>query len=340
MFRFANPEYLYLLLLLPLVWLLHFYGQWRKRRNLARLGRADILEPLMPDVSRYKPGVKFFLQQLALLVLVFLVARPQMGAKLETVKRQGVEIMVAVDVSNSMLAQDVAPSRLENAKRILSKLLDELNDDKVGLIVFAGDAYVQLPITTDFISAKMFLSNISPAMVPSQGTVIGQAIRMAMNSFTPDKSADKAIIVLTDVENHEGDAVAMAKEAAQKGIKIDVVGVGSSKGAPIPMGNNGDFLKDRDGNVVITKLDEQMGQEIARAGEGIYVTADNTNGALRAVLAEVRKMKKSDVESKVYSAYDEQFPVLAWIALVLLLLDIFVLDTKNELMKRINFFDK
>ncbi len=340
MFRFANPEYLYLLLLLPLVWLLHFYGQWRKRRNLARLGRADILEPLMPDVSRYKPGVKFFLQQLTLLVLVFLVARPQMGAKLETVKRQGVEIMVAVDVSNSMLAQDVAPSRLENAKRILSKLLDELNDDKVGLIVFAGDAYVQLPITTDFISAKMFLSNISPAMVPSQGTVIGQAIRMAMNSFTPDKSADKAIIVLTDVENHEGDAVAMAKEAAQKGIKIDVVGVGSSKGAPIPMGNNGDFLKDRDGNVVITKLDEQMGQEIARAGEGIYVTADNTNGALRAVLAEVRKMKKSDVESKVYSAYDEQFPVLAWIALVLLLLDIFVLDTKNELMNRINFFDK
>ena len=314
MFRFANPEYLYLLLLLPVVWALYFYGVWRNRRNMARMGRADVLGGLMPDVSRYKPGAKFFLQQLALLVLVFLVARPQMGAKLEVVKRQGVEIMIALDVSNSMLAQDIAPSR---------------------------DAYMQLPITTDFVSAKMFLANISPSMVPTQGTAIGEAIRLAMNSFTPDESADKAIIVITDGENHEDDAVAMAKEAAKRGIKVDVIGIGSSQGSPIPMnGQDGNFRKDGSGNVVITKLNEQMGQEIARAGEGLYVTADNTNSALRALSNEMGKMKKSEIESKVYSEYDEQFPLLAWIALGLLLFDIFVLDTKNKLMKKINFFDK
>ena len=327
MFRFANPEYLYLLLLLPVVWVLYFYGVWRNRRNMARMGRADVLGGLMPDVSRYKPGAKFFLQQLALLVLVFLVARPQMGAKLEVVKRQGVEIMIALDVSKSML--------------LLSRLFDDLDEDKVGLIVFAGDAYMQLPITTDFVSAKMFLANISPSMVPTQGTAIGEAIRLAMNSFTPDESADKAIIVITDGENHEDDAVAMAKEAAKRGIKVDVIGIGSSQGSPIPMnGQDGNFRKDGSGNVVITKLNEQMGQEIARAGEGLYVTADNTNSALRALSNEMGKMKKSEIESKVYSEYDEQFPLLAWIALGLLLFDIFVLDTKNKLMKKINFFDK
>ena len=327
MFRFANPEYLYLLLLLPVVWVLYFYGVWRNRRNMARMGRADVLGGLMPDVSRYKPGAKFFLQQLALLVLVFLVARPQMGAKLEVVKRQGVEIMIALDVSNSMLAQDIAPSRLERSKMLLSRLFDDLDEDKVGLIVFAGDAYMQLPITTDFVSAKMFLANISPSMVPTQGTAIGEAIRLAMNSFTPDESADKA--------------VAMAKEAAKRGIKVDVIGIGSSQGSPIPMnGQDGNFRKDGSGNVVITKLNEQMGQEIARAGEGLYVTADNTNSALRALSNEMGKMKKSEIESKVYSEYDEQFPLLAWIALGLLLFDIFVLDTKNKLMKKINFFDK
>ena len=317
MFRFANPEYLYLLLLLPVVWVLYFYGVWRNRRNMARMGRADVLGGLMPDVSRYKPGAKFFLQQLALLVLVFLVARPQ------------------------MLAQDIAPSRLERSKMLLSRLFDDLDEDKVGLIVFAGDAYMQLPITTDFVSAKMFLANISPSMVPTQGTAIGEAIRLAMNSFTPDESADKAIIVITDGENHEDDAVAMAKEAAKRGIKVDVIGIGSSQGSPIPMnGQDGNFRKDGSGNVVITKLNEQMGQEIARAGEGLYVTADNTNSALRALSNEVGKMKKSEIESKVYSEYDEQFPLLAWIALGLLLFDIFVLDTKNKLMKKINFFDK
>ncbi len=341
MFRFANPEYLYILLILPILWIIYFYGVWNNRKRIARMGRPEILSQLMPDVSRYKPGVKFFIQQLALMILIFMVARPQLGSKLETVKQQGVEIMIALDVSNSMLAEDITPSRLEKSKMMLSKLIDELDNDKVGLIVFAGDAYTQLPITTDGVSAKMFLSNISPAMVPTQGTAIGAAINLAINSFSPDESADKAIIVITDAENHEDDAISAAKSAIAKGIKVDVIGIGTTKGAPIPMSErSGDFRKDKDGNVVITKLNEQMGQEIARAGGGLYVTADNSNVALRALLSEIDKLKKTELESKVYSAYNEQFSWLAVLALALLFFDIFILDTKNRLMKKINFFDK
>lgn len=339
MFRFAQPQYLYLLLIVPLMWAIYFYSVYRNRKNMAKYGNPQILQSLAPDVSKYKPGTKFFLQQLALIVMIFIIARPQMGAKIETVKKQGVEIIIALDVSNSMLARDIAPSRLDKAKQMLSKLIDQLDNDKVGLIVFAGDAYTQLPITSDFVSAKMFLSTISPDMVPTQGTAIGRAIALAMNSFTPDQSADKAIIVITDAENHEDDAVQMAKEAAQKGIMVDVIGIGSEQGAPIPIGGNDTNLrKDNQGNVVITKLNAQLGRDIAKAGDGIYISADNTGSALRALTAEVKKMKKSDIESKVYSEYDEQYQGLAWIVLILLLLDIFILDRKNKLMKKVNFF--
>ena len=339
MFRFAQPQYLYLLLIVPLMWAVYFYSVYRNRKNMAKYGNPQILQSLAPDVSKYKPGTKFFLQQLALIVMIFIIARPQMGAKIETVKKQGVEIIIALDVSNSMLARDIAPSRLDKAKQMLSKLIDQLDNDKVGLIVFAGDAYTQLPITSDFVSAKMFLSTISPDMVPTQGTAIGRAIALAMNSFTPDQSADKAIIVITDAENHEDDAVQMAKEAAQKGIMVDVIGIGSEQGAPIPIGGNDTNLrKDNQGNVVITKLNAQLGRDIVKAGDGIYISADNTGSALRALTAEVKKMKKSDIESKVYSEYDEQFQGLAWIVLILLLLDIFILDRKNKLMKKVNFF--
>lgn len=298
MFRFANPQYLYLLIIVPLIWGLYLYGEYRRRRNLKKFGKEDVLSPLMPDISRYRPGLKFFLLQLAFILLILVIARPQMGSKLETVKKQGVEIEIVLDVSNSMMARDVSPSRLDKAKMMLSKLVDELSNDKIGLIVFAGDAYTQLPITSDFVSAKMFLSSIDTKMVPSQGTAIGRAINLAANSFTQDESADKAIIVITDAENHEDDAVGAAKEAASRGIRVDVVGIGTPSGSPIPInGSTSNFYKDKDGNVVITKLNESLGQEIAQAGSGIYVSADNTNRALRALTAEVRKMKKSDVES-------------------------------------------
>ena len=330
MFRFAQPEYLYLLIIVPILWGLFIYGRYRSRRNLAKYGNPSVLAPLMTDVSKYKPWIKFIIQQLAFIVIVFMLARPQFGSKLETVKKQGVEIMIA---------QDIAPNRLEKAKMMLSKLVDELDNDKIGLIVFAGDAYTQLPITSDFVSAKMFLNTINPNMVPTQGTAIGRAISTAMNSFTPNEGVDKAIIVITDAENHEDDAVQMAKAAAEKNIKVDVIGIGSLEGVPIPTGNSeNNFIKDRDGNVVISKLNESLGQEIAKAGTGIYVRADNTNSALRALTSEVKKMKKADIESKVYSQYDEQFQGLAWIALLLLIVDVFIVDRKNSWLKKITFF--
>lgn len=339
MFRFANPQYLYLLFIVVVIWGVFFYGEYKRRKNLKKFGKISVIEPLMPEVSKYRPSLKFFLQQLALILLIFVIARPQMGSKLETVKKEGVEIEIVLDVSNSMMAKDISPTRLDRAKMILSKLVDELDNDKIGLVVFAGDAYTQLPITSDFVSAKMFLSTINTNMVPTQGTSIGRAIDLAANSFTQDDSADKAIIVITDAENHEDDAVGAATEAAKRGIRVDVVGVGTSQGAPIPIGNSSNnFIKDREGNVVITKLNEQLGQEVAKAGNGIYVSADNSNSALRAIVAEVRKMKGSDIESKVYSDYDEQYQVLAILAFILLLVDSWILNGKSKLTQRINFF--
>ncbi len=339
MFRFAEPQYLYLLLVVPLLFALHYYSQFRRKRNLKKYGNLVVIEPLMPDVSRYKPTIKFYLQAVAVALLAFVIAGPQFGSKLETVKKQGVEIVVALDVSNSMLAKDIAPNRLERAKQMLSRLVDNLSNDKLGLIVFAGDAYTQLPITSDHVSAKMFLSSINPGIVPTQGTAIGSAIQLATRSFSADESAGKAIVIITDGENHEDDAVQLAKEALAKGIKVNVIGIGSPQGVPIPMGENDNtFRKDKDGNVVVSKLNETMAQEIAQAGGGLYVRADNTNTALRALTNDVEKMQKSELESRVYSQYDEQFQGLAWIVLILLLVDIFILDRKNSLLKRINFF--
>ncbi len=341
MFRFAQPLFLYLLLFVPVLWGLYLYSRYRRRKDLKAFGNVAYLSELAPEVSRWRPLVKIIFQTVAFIVIVAMLARPQFGSKLETVKKKGVEIMVALDVSNSMLAKDINPTRLDKAKMMLSKLVDKLENDKVGLIVFAGDAYTQLPITTDYVSAKMFLNSINPQMVPTQGTAIGRAISTAMNSFSPDSPADKAIIVITDGENHEDDAVQMAQEAASRGIKVDVIGIGSPQGSPIPVGNSeNNFIKDASGNVVITKLNEPMAQQIAQAGEGIYVRADNTNGALRALMKEVDSMKETELDSRVYSEYNEQFIGLAWIAFILLLIDSFVLDRKNGFVSKINFFSK
>ena len=341
MFRFAQPLFLYLLLFVPLMWALYLYARHRRRRNLAAFGNTHFLSLLAPDVSRWRPLVKMILQSLAFVLIVFILARPQFGTKLQTVKTEGVEIMIALDVSNSMLARDINPSRLDKAKMMLSKLVDDLENDKVGLVVFAGDAYTQLPITTDYVSAKMFLNSINTNMVPTQGTAIGRAINIAMNSFSPESTAEQAIIVITDGENHEDDAVDAAKMADEKGVKVNVVGIGSAKGAPIPIsGSSNNFMKDAEGKTVITKLNEAMAQEVAKAGQGLYVRADNTNGALQALINEVRTMKSAEFERKTYSEYNEQFPGLAWILLVVLLIDACLLERKYGWISRVNFFTK
>lgn len=338
MFRFAHPDFLYLLFLLPALVAFYVYAMIVKKKAIKKYGNPTLLAELMPEVSTKRQHLKFWLLFGAITMVIFIIAGPQFGSKLETVKRQGVEIMVCLDVSNSMLAEDVSPNRLDKAKQMLSRLTDGFTNDKVGLIVFAGDAFTQLPITSDYISAKMFLSSINPSMVSTQGTAIGAAINLAARSFTPDETTDKAIILITDGENHEDDAIGAAKAAAEKGIHVNTVGMGDPKGSPIPIQGSNNYMKDKDGNVVITKLNEQMGQEIAAAGNGMYVRADNTNSALKALQKEIEKMNKTELDSKVYSEYDEQFQIFAWIALFLLIADFMTLDRKNRIFRKVKLF--
>ena len=301
-------------------------------------GEPALLGPLMPDVSRRRPRLKFILQSTCVCLCVLLIAGPEFGSKVDKNKRQGAELMIALDVSNSMMAEDVQPNRLTKAKQILSKLVDQLQDDKIGLVVFAGDAFTQLPITADYVSAKVFMSTISPDLVPTQGTAIGKAIELCRSSFPPKGKSERGIILITDGENFEDDATEAAKAAAKEGIKVHVVGIGLPEGAPIPLPNSSDFRKDKSGNVVITKLNEGMCQGIAAAGKGMYVRADNSNKALKALEAQLDKMTRSDLESTVYSEYDEQFGGLAWIVLVLLIADILIMERKNKYLRNIRLF--
>jgi Ca-activated chloride channel family protein len=341
MFRFEEPAYLYLLILLPVLAALYIYSNYRRRAALRKFGDPSLIAQLMPDVSKYRPAVKFWLTFAAIALLIVVVARPQFGSKLETVKRQGVEVIIALDISNSMLAQDVQPSRLAKAKRLIAQLVEKMQNDKVGMVVFAGDAFVQLPITSDYISAKMFLESINPSLISKQGTAIGAAINLALRSFTPQKEeVGRTIILITDGENHEGGAVEAAKAAADKGIQVNVLGVGMPDGAPIPVEGTNDYLRDRDGNVVVTRLNEQMCQEIARAGHGIYAHVDNSNAAQRAISEEIGKMSKADVETQVYTEFNEQFQAVTWIVLLLLLVEMLLLERRNPLFKNVHLFKK
>ena len=336
--RFANPEYLYLLILIPLFIVVYIYSNYRRRKRLKEYGDINLLSELMPDVSHYRPDVKFWLALTAAVLLIIVVARPQFGSKMESVTRQGIETVIALDISNSMLAEDIAPNRLEKSKKIISKLIDKFENDKIGLIVFAGDAFVQLPITNDFISAKMFMESISPSLINRQGTDIGAAINLAMKSFTPDKEVGKAVIVITDGENHEGGAEDAANAAAEKGVSVYILGVGSLEGAPIPSEASNDYRRDKEGNVIVTKLNEEMGQNIAKAGNGAYIRVDNTNNAQRLLEKELDKLAKADVTSEVFTEYDEQFHIVAWLALLLLIADILILPGKSRLTRNFNLF--
>ncbi len=337
MFRFAHPEFLYLLLLLPALFGFYIYTLLVKKRDLKRYGNPELLRQLMPDVSERRPALKFWLLLSAIGVVIFVMAGPQFGSKLDTVQKKGIEVMICLDLSNSMLSGDLAPSRLEKSKQILSKLVDGLDNDKIGLIVFAGDAYVQLPITSDYVSAKMFFSTLNPRLVPTQGTAIGSAVNLAIRSFTPNEESEKAIVVITDGENHEDDAAGAAAASAKKGIHVNVIGVGTPTGSPIP-DEQGNFRKDQSGNVVITKLNEEMCRQIASAGKGVYVRADNSNVAQKTIEKELGKLKKSDVESQIYSEYDEQFQSIAWIALILMIVEFVILERKNKLTRNIRLF--
>jgi Ca-activated chloride channel family protein len=340
LFRFAHPEYLYLLLLLPVLFLLWILNEYRKRKALRRLGNSELVIKLLPELSNIRPALKFIFQSAAVLLAIIMLAQPQFGSKLEEVKREGVEVILALDVSNSMLAEDIQPNRLERAKQAISRLVETLDKDKIGLIVFAGDAYTQIPVTTDYISAKMFLASINPEMVPRQGTAIGSAIDLGMRSFSQGTGKSKAIVIITDGENHEDDPVAKAKEAAAAGIVIHTIGIGSTEGVPISVTANGrkDYLKDADGKSVITKLDENILKDIAEAANGKYVRANNSNIGLDEVFNEIKKMKKQDLEGKMYTEYNDQFQIFAGVVLLLLLIDFLIMERKNRRFSNLRIF--
>ena len=311
----------------------------RKQRQLMEFGDPELMAQLMPDASKSRPIVKFTLLIVALALLIVAAARPQYGQQEKTVKRQGIEVMVALDISNSMLAEDVAPNRLDRAKQMLSKMIDNMTDDKVGLVVFAGEAFTQLPITCDYVSAKMFLNTISPKLIPTQGTAIGAALQTAIRSFGSQESdAGRAIILITDGENHEDDATAVAKQAQELGIQVFVIGIGKPEGSPIPVPGTNDYIKDRSGQVVVSRLNEEMCQEIAQAGKGAYVRCDNTNTAMRALQQELDRIATTDLETTVYADYNEQYQSFLLIALLLLVIDCFILMRQNHRLNRMDLF--
>ena len=340
LFRFANPDFLYLLLLLPLMLLLFIINILRRKRALRKLGRKELVTGMMPGASTNRPAVKFLFQSLALLSAVIMLARPQFGSKIEEVRRQGVEVIIALDVSNSMLASDIPPDRLTRAKQAISRLVDNLADDRIGLFVFAGDAYTQLPVTTDYVSAKMFLSMISPDMVPRQGTAIGAAINLGISSFSPGEDKSKAMIIITDGENHEDDPHPAAEAAAEKGIVIHAIGIGSIEGVPIQIssGTGRDFLKDAEGNTVITRLDEDVIRKIAATTGGTYVRAGTANIGLDQIYNEISKMKKDELESRMFTEYNDQFHIFAAFTLILLVAEFLIMDRKNRVLEGLKLF--
>lgn len=339
MFRFENPIYLWLLLIIPILIILKIMMWYVQRKKLSRIGNPTLLKELMPDVSRFRPWVKFLLLITALSSLILALARPQFGSKISHEKRNGIEAIIALDISNSMLAQDVQPSRLDKSKLMIENLINSFINDKIGLVVFAGEAYVQLPITSDYVSAKMFLSNITPSLISAQGTDIARAIRVSLSSFTQQKGVGKAIILITDGEDNEGGALEAVKEAKEKGVNVFILGVGDSKGAPIPLGN-GEYLKDNHGQTVMTALNENMCKEIAQAGSGTYIHIDNTSLAQEQLNNELSKLQKGDSDAVVYSEYNEQFQIVALLSFILLLIEVCLLERKNPLFKRFNLFKR
>ena len=340
MFRFEDPIYLWLLVLIPILALIRFISYRNQKKRLRKFGEPALLKELMPDVSRFRPSVKFWILQGALALLVLMLARPQMGTKISQEKRVGIETIICMDISNSMLAEDIVPSRLDRSKMMIENLVDHFSNDKIGLIVFAGDAFVQLPITSDYVSAKMFLSSIDPSMIATQGTDIGRAIDMATHSFTPEEGIGRAIIVITDGENHEGGAVEAASAAKDAGMRVYVLGVGSSKGSPIPIPGTDDYMKDNTGNTVMSALNEQMCKELAQAGGGAYIHVENNSAAQDQLDNELDKLSKKETTATLYSEFDEQFQAFGLLALLLLVLEICILDRRNPLLKNISLFGK
>ena len=327
MLLFADPKYLYLLLLIPLIPLLYGVLRLLRRRRVRAFGDPALVEALAPSRSRSKGWVRVALLSLGMAFFIIGLARPQTGAKLAERRTRGAEIIVALDVSNSMLARDYTPNRLERAKLSISRLTEKLQEDRIGLVLFAGTSFVQLPVTTDYVSAKMFLNSIDTGSIPVQGTAIGDAIRLSIKSFSAQSEKSRVIIVISDGENHEDDPVAAAAQAAELGIKVYTIGVGSPDGQPIPM-EDGDLLRDKDGEIVVTRLDEATLREVAKAGGGAYIHAGGEEFGLNPIIQDIRRMEDEEFGSVVFEEYDEQYMYFFAVALLLLVADMLIGERK------------
>ncbi len=328
MINFAQAQYLLLILLIPVFFLLQALVLKLRTKRIRKFGDEALVRQLMPSYSRSRAWVRLTIFSIGFFFFAVGLSRPQIGAKLKEHETKGAEIMIVLDVSNSMLAEDYSPNRLERAKLAISRLVDKLRDDRIGLIVFAGNSFVQLPVTTDYVSAKMFLNTITTESVPIQGTAIGEAISTALRSFSAQSEKSRAIIIITDGENHEDDPVAAAAQAAEMGVRVFTIGVGSPEGKPIPM--NGELLKDKEGNIVVTRLDETVLQDVAKAGDGVYVRAGNSEFGLNPIIDDIRRMEDEKYSSIVFEEFDEQFMYFMGIALFFFVLEMLVGDRKSK----------
>ena len=328
MLNFAQSQYLLLLLLIPFFFVIQALVLKMRRNRIRKFGDEALVSQLMPSYSKGKVWVRLVLFSIGFFFFVIGLSRPQIGAKLKEHETKGAEIMIVLDVSNSMLAEDYSPNRLERAKLAISRLVDKLREDRIGLIVFAGNSFVQLPITTDYVSAKMFLNSITTGSVPVPGTALGEAINTAMRSFSVQSEKSRAVIVITDGENHEDDPVAAAKQAAEMGVRVYTIGVGSPEGKPIPM--DGELLKDKDGEIVVTRLDEKVLQDVAQAGNGLYVRAGNSEFGLNPIIENIDRMEDEKYSSIVFEEYDEQFMYFLGIALFFFVLEMLIGDRRSK----------
>ena len=338
MFRFEDPQYLWLLSVVVLLAVIHFFSRRQQKKRLRRFGDPELVKELMPDVSRWRPALKFWLLEAALALLVVMLARPQFGKRVSETVRGGIETVIAIDVSNSMLAEEGGLTRLRRAKMLVENLVDRFTNDKIALIVFAGDAFVQMPITSDSVSVKMFLGNIDPSMIRNQGTDIAKAINMANQCFTQQEEVGKAIIVITDGEDHEGGVLEAAKGAKESGRTVYVLGIGSTKGSPIPSPDGRGFMTDNHGETVMSRLNDQMCRDIAQAGGGAFIHVENNSSAQRQLEEELDKLQKG--ETTIYSDFEDHFQIFGIVALLLIILEICILDRKNPLLKNVKLFTK
>ncbi len=340
--RFEHSEYLWLLVIIPILFFLFFLAKRNLSKKIDALGKKQLIEQLIPNRSNKKGIWKFILLIFGLALMIIGLANPQVGSKQEKVKRKGIDVAIALDLSKSMLSEDIRPNRLERARRFISSLIDKFESDRVAFIIFAGNAYLQMPLTIDYSAFELYLRTVGPKIIPTQGTAIGEAIELAEQAFEAGQKKHKALIIISDGENHDEGALALAKTAAQNGTKIYTIGVGTPKGGPIPIynkyGEQTDYKKDNDGSIVLSKLNEKMLQELAVNGNGQYFRLSGRE-TVTSIMKEISQMETKEIEELVYTDYEDQFQYFLFFGLLLIAAEVFISSKKSRLFNKWNLFE-